>query len=625
LTAGALRGDTQLVSVVDQRSPAVEGRFDAFISYSHAIDDQLAPKLQSGLQRFAKPWYRMRAIRVFRDDASLSANPALWSSIQEALDTSRAFILLASPAAAQSPWVTREIEHWLAGPSAERFLIVLTEGELDWDDARGDFDWDRTTAIPRILDGAFGEEPRHIDLRWARTGEHLSLRDPRFREAVADIAAPLHGRPKDELIGEEVRQHRRTVRLARTAVAALVLLTAAAGVAAVLAIRGQATARQERDRAQAQARLATSRQLAAGSETALRNGAADVAMLLAAQALRFESTPEARGSVIGVLNAMPRVERILGFPRARRSELSADGRVLAVAGQGRAELHSISGEGEVQRYAVPDDIFGLAVSPDGASVAVGDETGAVTIQGAVTDGRPIRFSGPPEGIGEEGPFSATRLAFARVRPLVAWNGAAVTVSKGRERRTLENPVGPLPGELELAFNSDDGLLAAASDSVGTVMVWQLTPDGEQVEPPLVFQAGAGTDVQGFGEGVASIAFSPTERSLLAIGGFDGSVSFWDAETGSRLSTTGPDAGQPSCGSVPTAGGWSRPTAGGSACSTSPNGRSRRTSPGMTGREERRSWRTRARWRRSRPGVSRCGTPKPLPSNWRGGWTDPRRG
>jgi len=62
--------------------------YDAFISYSHALDGALAPALQTGLERFAKPWYRSRALRVFRDTASLSANPDLWSSIEKALDAS---------------------------------------------------------------------------------------------------------------------------------------------------------------------------------------------------------------------------------------------------------------------------------------------------------------------------------------------------------------------------------------------------------------------------------------------------------------------------------------------------------------------------------------------------------
>ena len=41
--------------------------YRAFISYSHAADGKLAPTLQAALQSFAKPWYRLRSIRVFRD------------------------------------------------------------------------------------------------------------------------------------------------------------------------------------------------------------------------------------------------------------------------------------------------------------------------------------------------------------------------------------------------------------------------------------------------------------------------------------------------------------------------------------------------------------------------------
>lgn len=60
--------------------------YDAFISYSHALDGAVAQALQTGLERFAKPWYQLRALRVFRDTTSLSANPGLWSSIETALE-----------------------------------------------------------------------------------------------------------------------------------------------------------------------------------------------------------------------------------------------------------------------------------------------------------------------------------------------------------------------------------------------------------------------------------------------------------------------------------------------------------------------------------------------------------
>jgi hypothetical protein len=60
--------------------------YDAFISYSHLEDDVLAATLQAGLTRFAKPWYRTRALRVFRDTTDLGATPELMSEITQAMD-----------------------------------------------------------------------------------------------------------------------------------------------------------------------------------------------------------------------------------------------------------------------------------------------------------------------------------------------------------------------------------------------------------------------------------------------------------------------------------------------------------------------------------------------------------
>ena len=84
--------------------------YQAFISYSHAADGKLSPAIQSGLHHFAKGWYQLRAIRVFRDKTNLSVNPGLWGAIEQALNSSEYFLLLASPRAAQSAWVQREVE-----------------------------------------------------------------------------------------------------------------------------------------------------------------------------------------------------------------------------------------------------------------------------------------------------------------------------------------------------------------------------------------------------------------------------------------------------------------------------------------------------------------------------------
>ena len=115
--------------------------YDAFVSYSHAKDKPITAALQSVIQRLGKPWYRRRALRLFRDDTSLSATPSLWPSIEEALANSRFMILLASPEAAGSLWVNKEISYWLDNKNADTLLIALTDGELAWDNAVGDFVW----------------------------------------------------------------------------------------------------------------------------------------------------------------------------------------------------------------------------------------------------------------------------------------------------------------------------------------------------------------------------------------------------------------------------------------------------------------------------------------------------
>lgn len=184
--------------------------YKAFISYSHAADGLLAPALQSGLQRIAKPFYRLRAMRVFRDETSLHVTPKLWPTIQRAIGESEHFILMASPKAASSEWVRDEVDEWLRlqGGSTDKFYIVLTEGDISWSDSVRDFDWEQTTALPRNLEGAFKAEPFFLDFRWARGTEHLSLRNPQFLRAIGKLAAALRGEELDTLIGEDVRQHR---------------------------------------------------------------------------------------------------------------------------------------------------------------------------------------------------------------------------------------------------------------------------------------------------------------------------------------------------------------------------------------------------------------------------------
>jgi hypothetical protein len=230
--------------------------YHAFISYSHAADGQLAPAVQSALHRLAKPFYRLRALNVFRDKTGLSATPALWGAIESALQESSHFILLASPEAARSEWVAKEVSWWFENRSSDTFLTALTDGDIVWETSRSDFDWNVTSSLPRLLAGRFREEPLYVDLRWARTRRDLSLRDPRFLDAILDLAAPLHGKAKNDLAGSEIRQSR-LVRSVSVATAVVLAILAA------LAWQQRNEAERQRSEAEANAKLAQERQAVA--------------------------------------------------------------------------------------------------------------------------------------------------------------------------------------------------------------------------------------------------------------------------------------------------------------------------------------------------------------------------
>jgi WD40 repeat protein len=220
--------------------------YDAFISYSHEGEERLAEAVQHALHQFARPWFRLRMLHVFRDKTTLSATPALWPSIEKALGESKYFLLIASPKAKQSKWVQREVDWWVNNRSVDRLFLLLSGGELVWNTEHADFDPALTSSLPPTLYGRFPAEPLWVDLRSARDAASLSLQNSGFRSAILDIAAPIHGKPKDELDGVDVREHRRVRRITRAVIAALGLLTVISAFAAWRALQNAAEARNER-------------------------------------------------------------------------------------------------------------------------------------------------------------------------------------------------------------------------------------------------------------------------------------------------------------------------------------------------------------------------------------------
>ena len=341
---------------------------DAFISYSHTADGGLATALESALQRFAKPWYRIRALSVFRDASNLNLSPDLWNGIAGALGQATHLIYLASPQAAASKWVGKELEFWLTNRERQRLLIVVTDGVIAWSDTANDFDWSLTTCMPRLTAGRFSGEPFYLDLRWARRDTDLSLQNPRFKEAVALLSATLHGESVEDMIGEEVRQHRRTTRIRNAAIGALLTLLVAATAAAIIAARQRTEALHQRD-------LAVQSSLLNRVRGALESDSLMEAVQTVRESRRhFGLTPLVRQTLLAaavhptaVLTTMR--EALDSRPRVTFSP--DDGQILSVSENGvasfAARLRTWLG-GELRAF---DQVYLARYSPDASYMIVG--------------------------------------------------------------------------------------------------------------------------------------------------------------------------------------------------------------------------------------------------------------
>lgn len=344
-------------------------RYDVFISYSHPQRD-VAVAVERQLKRIGKPWYRRPQIRVFRDDSVLAAGADLWAPIEQGLAVSRHLLAVASPAAAASPWVEREVRWWLDNRRVDTLLIAVAEGSIEWSTGTRGFAPDQTTCLVPSLYRAFAAEPHWVDLR------EVAVDEPSLMPACAGISAAITGRTKDEVLSEDRRQHRRT---RRTVAAALALITCLAIVAVIAGI----SAISERNRAQDSARVASARAFLAN---AAANSGDDLqsAFLDAAASQRLDNDQRATSGLLGTLSAQPRLHRFITEPFTPTAITWAKDRDLLIQGGGdQVQLTDV--DGPTSRVIdVGHTVTSLASDDAGTTAAVGLSDGRMTLLNVAT-------------------------------------------------------------------------------------------------------------------------------------------------------------------------------------------------------------------------------------------------
>lgn len=280
-------------------------------------------------------------------------------------------------------------------------------------------------------------------------------------------------------------------------------------------------AETERDRAEQQAQVALSRQLAAQALTRL-DREYDLAMLLSMQANQVADTIEARNSLLIGLNRHPQIISFLhGHNDAVfRVAFSPDGKTLATASwDGTVKIWDVTTHQPlVELDTGPNNsVLDVAFSPDGTKLAAGISDNRIMLWDTDT------YTSPGEAlVGHDdavwsvafSPDSKTLAAGSKDATITLWD-----VNTGAQ---LGPPLDdPEDAVLSLAF-SPDGQLLASTDESDTIILWDV-----QTKQPLGKLPDTHTDT------IWRAVFSP-DGKILAVASADHTISLWDVTTQQQI-------------------------------------------------------------------------------------------
>ena len=485
------------------RSPVEEGGhawiYDAFLSYSHTSDAQTVRELRASIESFGRPFFRSRSFLVWHDRANLSMSDALWNEIAAALDQSRSLLVILSPAAAKSPWVNREVEHFLIEKDRARVGLVLSQGRTPWTDGKDVLNATDCAVSKNLFDlfSAGGDQPNVIDLRpYREPNGTLRKKSETYEELIASIAASISGRRKDELYGAHLRSLRRRVVVLFGMFVLFALLSCVAYWYALRATRQEQIERAGR---------ATALAARPGHEREALQAAIPPAVWALGQ---YKAPAQTTEGIVAAIDAELRSRELSGHSGEVVEGLFApDGRTVVTASSDKT-VRVWTGDGRLRStlHTADAPIEAAAFAHDGTLFATATTEGSITIW--ETDGWAAR---PSFSCGCRRPRS---LVFSPddSELLVACEGGQTA------SWSLEGVAGRVRVEGHYADYSPHGTriatAVASRDGRDTVVVWE---------------SQARVHERAFEDAVHSVAFHPTLDGVLLVT-WDRYAGIWNTRT-----------------------------------------------------------------------------------------------
>lgn len=291
-------------------------------------------------------------------------------------------------------------------------------------------------------------------------------------------------------------------------------------------------AKQQRDEAQAQARIARSKELAGQALNAV-GVQYDLALLLSVQANRVADTPESKNALLEVLERKPQLRRYFSPTSksvSRGIAVDPDRHLLAsitclspnAENNCAASIVNIqdlnTGKLAISSVTVTASLMIGAFSPDGQDIAMVRTTfgkhdvilwdvGSGQITKPALDHNALSLAFSPDG-----KVLATGGVDSRI---MLWD-----VATGRQ---IKHPlVGNTTWVTSLAYSPDGRYLASGSMD-GMIVIWDTETDSLYKQPLI-----------GHTQQVSTLVFSP-DGKLLVSTSFDGNIAFWDLDSHALIS------------------------------------------------------------------------------------------